>query len=650
MIFDGIDFETKDPYIGLGLGAGTPFAINFPADSLFFPIGWSHCVYDSEQDTITRSEYYPLGSDGICPKNLADAKSLTPNFKRLLDVIKSCKNFVAHNASYDLGCLLSLNVEISHLRVYDTKVIARLYDSNLWSYSLDPLLKKYFNEKKFKNQLVDVVKSHDLLKTTKGNTPNTETKTYEGRAEKWAYSNMDIIQRKDPQAMAVYANQDTAGMMKLFRKIWHSVGDRLSAYYSNIQYITTDIRMPGITVDLEAADKAKAIMIPVVSKLETDLFKLFGSEFNLYASKELAERMVNLGYDLPTTDAGNYSASRDALDDVLEENPNDPLCVTLGEWRTVAKLLKDFIIKIQDMQPYTCPSAIGGGKYGRVFPELNLLAARTGRFSSSNPNIQNIPKRNKEFAKLCRALFVPSRAGNDWFSLDWSNQEGRLQLHYGYLKGFRKTEYWLDKFKENPKLDTHSLVAEMMGGVDRNIAKTIYLGKSFCMGRAKTAKRLGLPTEYKETKYGKQLTSGIEATRLIDKYEEAFPYLTELQKDCSSVVEDQGYIRTLGGRRCQRPPRIKGKSFDYKAISLLIQGSAADQMYEALTQAHRAKIDIKCIVHDEFNIEGNINDAKKMQEIMEHCIDIVVPSIAEIKVGKNWGNLEELNDATKNNN
>jgi DNA polymerase-1 len=299
------------------------------------------------------------------------------------------------------------------------------------------------------------------------------------------------------------------------------------------------------------------------------------------------------------------------------------------------------------MQQYSCPDVVSGGKYGLVFPELNLLEARTGRFSSSNPNIQNIPKRDKEFAKLCRAMFTCTKRDSKWYSLDWSNQEGRLQLHYAVLKDFKGSRDWLSRFLDNPKVDTHSIVAEMMGGVPRDTAKTIYLGKSFCMGRAKTAKRLGLPTEIVETDRGQMLTSGKEATKLIEKYEEAFPYLTELQKDCMKVIKDRGYITTIGGRKCQRPPQIKGKEYDYKAISLLIQGSAADQMYHALTIADQEGIDIKCIVHDEFNIEGTREDALKMKQIMETCVKMKVPSVAEVKEGTSWGDIKEIKDDSR---
>ena len=638
MRFVVLDFETKDPMIGLDLGAGYPFAINYPYASLFYPIGYSYCIYDSEDGSITKSEYFALGTKDLNQSICSEQCGL------LNELIKSTQNIVMHNAQYDLGCLLALGISIDHLRVYDTMVMAKLNDSTLWAYSLSSLLKKYSLGTKLSGSLGDVVDRFDLIKTPKGNSPNKETKTYVKRCTDFAYANMNLIQELDFTTMARYANADTEGTAALFKYLYQRVGDKLSHFYSNIQKICVGIRSRGITVDMDNVNIAIEALSPVLLATEKDLYRAFGREFNLRSTDQLPAAMLELGYKLPTTDAGNYSVNKE----FLEENPNDPVCQTIRKFRTVDILLNHFAIKTKDMQQYSCPDVQGGSKYGRVFPELNLLEARTGRFSSSNPNIQNIPKRDKDFAKLCRAMFTCTDRSNNWYSLDWSNQEGRLQLHYAVLKNFTESKTWLKRFLENPKIDTHSIVAEMMGGVDRNIAKTIYLGKSFCMGRAKTAKRLGLPTAMIETSHGKMESSGPEATKLIEKYEKAFPYLTELQKDCMEVIQDpdRGYIKTIGGRSCKRPPQIKGRNFDYKAISLLIQGSAADQMYHALTMAHDAGIDVLSIVHDEFNVEGRDN-AIKMKEIMESSsiggVELKVPMVVNCQSGTNWGDLSDDN-------
>jgi len=641
MILTCLDFETKDPYISLELGAGYPFAVNYGRNSLFYPIGFSYCFINTEDGCISKSEYVALST-----KQLVGAEDNNAGWIKLSSIMAHTENIVCHNAQYDLGCLMALGIDIDHLRTYDTKVMAQLNDSSLWSYSLSTLLKKYDLGEKMSGTLADIVKEFDLLKTPAGNSPDTETATYAKRAYKFGISNMDLLQELDFASVAHYANHDTIGTSLLFKFLLPRVGDRLAHFYSNIQKICCKIRCRGVVVDMNNTDKAIEILTPACEALERSLYKALG-DINLQSNDQLPAALVKLGYKLPLTSAGNPSLNKEVMEDILLTLPNDELIQTIGKWRTVHMLLHNFAIKIKNMQQYSCPEVMAGGKYGKVFPELNLLEARTGRFSSSNPNIQNIPKRDKEFAKLCRAMFTTHRRKHKWYSLDWSNQEGRLQLHYATLKNFAGAKAWRKRFIANPKIDVHSIVGDMMGGVSRDKAKAIYLGKSFCMGKGKLAKSLGLPTTMIQTEYGPQLSSGPEASKLINKYEQAFPYLTQLQKDCMQVIQNRGYIVTLGGRKCQRPPRIKGKLFDYKAISLLIQGSAADQMYMALTKADEAGILINCIVHDEFNIEGSIDDALKMQEIMEVCVDLNVPSVAEVKVGTNWGNLETITNETK---
>lgn len=634
MIYLGLDFETKDPMLKT-YGAGWAFAYNLPENSITYPIGYSICMYDDTDETLSTPEYFELTT-----KSLDQAKT-SQNCLRLRDLLKKYPNVVCHHAQYDIGWLLALGIPLDNLIVHDTLVAGKLYDSALNGYSLSYLLKKYKQGEKIAGSLGDVVAKYDLLKTPKGNSPNKETKTYVKRAKDYAYANMDLIQELEPDVMARYANHDTFGMMKLFKFYSKRLDLSLVRFYSNIQKICVKIRSRGIKVSMEAIERAEEALSPALKETQDYLYAKLG-QLNLRSSQQVAEKLEELGYTVPYTEAGNPSANKE----FIEEHPNDELCQAIARERTLYKLLNDFVIKTKETQRYSCPEVMAGSKYGRLFPEMNLLEARTGRFSSSNPNIQNIPKRH-ELAHLCRDMFVCDDDLNNWYSLDWSNQEGRLQLHYSVLKGFRKANWWLKQFEENPKLDTHSLVAEMMGGVDRNIAKTIYLGKSFCMGGAKLCKRLGLPTAVIDYGYGPMEGAGEEGDRLIKAYDKAFPYLKELQKDCTEVIKDKGYIKTIGGRSCKRPPRHGRRDLDYKAISLLIQGSAADQMYIALTEADKAGINIKCIVHDEFNIEGQDKDAKLMQEIMQTCVPMKVPSIAEIKVGKSWGSLKELEENNK---
>lgn len=654
MLFLGLDFETKDPYLSkeIDLGPGWVFSVNYPDQSLFYPIGYSYNVYDSDSDTISPSSYIDVSPD--C--TLRDT-----NIWRLKDILSKADGVVMHNSQYDLGCLRALGISMDifkksgHLKLYDTKTMAILHNSNDMTH-LDNLLKKYLGEKKAKASLLSVLKKNPEL------APHLKRhlKTFTARAKTWIYQNMDVIQKTDFNAMADYANQDTGGMMRLFRHYvkYKKMPLDLCHYYSHVNVICTDIRERGIRTDLAAVDRGIKTLTPVLNETVEKLYAILGERINLKGQK-LKTLMAARGYKLPLTKKGGDSINKEWLE---ERAGTDPLCALLLQYRTVDMLLNQFLIKVRDMQQYSCPEAYGTLGYGRVFPQLNVLQARTGRFSSSTPNIQNIPKRNKEYAALCRAIYVPNDPNNQWYSLDWSNQEGRLQLHYAYKLGLTDAAKWRDMFLADPNLDVHTKVGEMMFGVlcpldptevkawkekYRNSAKTIYLGKSYCMGDASTARKLGLPvvTETDWTGYTKE-TAGPQAKDLIDRYNNAFPYLKELQKACSKKIEKAGYIVTLGKRMLARPPilKIKGETIkkDYKAISLLIQGSACDQMIMALYAADEQGLKINCIVHDEINIEGTIQDAIKCKQIMESAGDLCVPMVAEVSVGENWGFLTSV--------
>lgn len=200
-----LDFESKDPYIGLGLGAGWVFSLEVPQTSLFKVLGFSFCWLINNK--LREAQYVRI--DHAAAKELLQC---------LLD---ECGGVIMHNAAYDLGCLEALGIDTKDLVVYDTKIIAQLYDNILDSYSLDSLSKKYLpqNLQKKKNSLVDIVKEHQLLKTPKGKPVNINTKTYDQRAQTYAYQNMDILQDLDFDKFSYYAKQDVISTGNLFLKM-----------------------------------------------------------------------------------------------------------------------------------------------------------------------------------------------------------------------------------------------------------------------------------------------------------------------------------------------------------------------------------------------------------------------------------------------
>lgn len=404
-----------------------------------------------------------------------------------------------------------------------------------------------------------------------------------------------------------------------------------AAYWSNFQKLLVQQRAKGIYVSMKNLKAGMNILEPEINNLKTKI-RNKDSEITsdvLDSPKQLGDVLYGLKYKLQKSPTGQWQVDKY----FLENNAGDELIDLIAEYREANKIYNDFFLKIYEMQQWTCPEAlVDGAEYGMVFPEMNLFGAQTGRFSSSCPNIQQIPKRSEKWGSLARSIFVP-RPGTKWYSLDWSNQEGRLQVHYAYKINSPGAEDLKLKFDENPKLDLHQTVADI-AKINRTQAKTINLGLSYGMGQGKLCWSLGLPTKWISWKGKKVEVAGDEAKAILDQYHTYMPYLKDLTSKVTNSSKIKGHITTLGGRKLKHDPEKP-----YKALNKLIQGSAADQCLLVYEKAVEQGLDIICLVHDEFNIQGSENDANDMRFLMENVVELEVPMIAEVKEGDNWGNL-----------
>lgn len=601
-----LDFETKDPYIDRGLGGGWCY----PKGD-FRVLGYS-VKYDGDKST-----YKIHINDGSTDVSNVDT-------------------IVMHNASYDLGCLKHLGIEVpKHVKVVDTMVMAKLFDNSLGmgEYNLDALSQRYLGKQKDNKLLADTVYKLDLLPYTKTQEKDKAKGIDRKRPDdkelvKWAKANMDTLQEKAPEVVAKYANTDTKNTYELYCYFRDSGIDMELVYkYSKLAKVVTDYRAKGVRIDLEAANYAKRMLdVEIITKLES-VYRLAAEEFNVSSPNDVARVLETAGLKLPMTGKGNKSATGPWL-----EKQNHPLCQAIVDARKVLKMKNDFVQKIIEMQEFTCP---GATKYGRIYPQLNLLEATTGRFSCSNPNVQQIPSRDSKYSDLIKAMFVPEE-DESWFELDYSNQEGRLQVHYAYLLACEGASDLRSRFIQDPAFDMHQQIANMVFGNSddertrtsrRKDAKTINLGLSYGMGLGKLQIALGDDKDAKTMK---------------DRYNEYVPFLNQLNQKCQNAIKTRGYLRTLGGRRVKidKPTMIDGerKTFEYTALNRLIQGSAADQTIEAMLQAYDEGIPVLFPIHDAVCLGGTRTQAIRMKEIMETCCKLEVPVLVEVKLegGKNW--------------
>jgi len=287
---------------------------------------------------------------------------------------------------------------------------------------------------------------------------------------------------------------------------------------------------------------------------------------------------------------------------------------------------------------------------GRIHAEINQLRSDnggtvTGRFSYSNPNLQQIPARNKELGPRIRSLFIPEE-GHTWGCFDYSQQEPRLVVHYAALQNL----YGVDEVLEAYKLgdaDFHTIVADM-AEIPRGQAKTINLGLFYGMGKNKLQAELGVSKD--------------KAEDLFRQYHTKVPFVKKLMDNVMRRAQDSGKIRTLLGRLCrfhlwepnqfgihkalphdaallEHGPGIK-RAYTYKALNKLIQGSAADMTKKAMIELYKEGITPHIQVHDELDISVSDN-AGKIKEIMEDAVSLEVPNKVDYESGPNWGNIKE---------
>jgi len=290
---------------------------------------------------------------------------------------------------------------------------------------------------------------------------------------------------------------------------------------------------------------------------------------------------------------------------------------------------------------------------GRIHAEINQLRGDnggtvTGRFSYSNPNLQQIPARNKDLGPAIRSLFIPEE-GHTWGCFDYSQQEPRLVVHYATLQNLYGVDEVLEAYREGDA-DFHDIVADM-AEIPRYQAKTINLGLFYGMGKNKLQAELGVSKE--------------KAEELFKQYHNKVPFVKQLMDNVMQRAQESGKIRTLLGRLCrfhlwepnqfgihkalsheaaltEHGPGIK-RAYTYKALNRLIQGSAADMTKKAMIELHSNLGIIPHIqVHDELDISvATPAHAEEIKEMMEQAVSLEVPNKVDYESGPNWGTIKE---------
>ncbi len=520
---------------------------------------------------------------------------------------------IMHNATYDLGWMRAEGIEAQG-RVIDTMITGALVDENRFSYALNSLGKDYLGETKNERLLRAAAKDFHV-------DPKSE------------------MYKLPPKYVGAYAEQDAA----LTLRLWHCLQNEIATQdLKSIWELETalipmmlDMKTNGVRVDIDGADRAKTFLQSKVKELHKFIKDKSGLTVEPWASASVAKVFDAIGETYTVTEQGSPSFTKQWL----QNHPHEvaQAIVRLREFDKADSTFVDTILR--------------HAHKGRIHAEFHQLRSDdggtvTGRFSSSNPNLQQIPSRDKEIKKLIRGLFIPED-GCKWGSFDYASQEPRLLVHFANLiTKSPSLDKIVNAYKEGVG-DLHQMVADM-ADISRTEAKTVNLGIMYGMGKGKLATQL--------------LISKDEATELLETHHKNVPFVKDLANIASERAESAGSIRTLLGRRCrfdlfepksytynkplpfkeamEKHGPILRRAFTYKALNKLIQGSAADQTKKAMLDCYQEGLLPMLTVHDElcFSVEGD-SQAHRIKDIMENGLSdvLTVPSSVDDELVDNWG-------------
>jgi DNA polymerase I-like protein with 3'-5' exonuclease and polymerase domains len=588
-----VDLETRDPDLKskgsgsvIGNGEVVGIAVAVPGRKFYFPI-----------------------AHGSGPN--MDRKRTLEWFK---DIMASDAIKIFHNAMYDVCWIRNLGIKINGL-IVDTMIAASLIDENRFQYSLNSISWDYLGHGKNEGALNEEAKSRGL----------------DPKADMWQLPAMYV---------GGYAEKDaelTLELWQIFKKeIIHQDIESIFNLETDLFPCLVDMKFKGVRVNAEHASVLKKQLIAREEALLFDIKKETGIDIQIMAARSIAKMFDQLKLPYDKTEK---SKEPSFTKNFLQEHSH-PLVKKIAQAREVNKAHSTFIDSILKFE-----------HKGRIHADINQIRSDqggtvTGRFSYSNPNLQQLPARNKDLGPMIRSLFLPDE-GCTWGCFDYSQQEPRLVAHYAALYKFPSVYEVIDEYNNDSSTDFHQMVAEM-AQIPRSQAKTINLGLFYGMGKTKLQAELGVSKE--------------KAAELFEQYHAKVPFVKQLINAASNRAQERGQIRTLLGRLCrfhlwepnmfgmhkalpheealqEHGPGIK-RAMTYKALNKLIQGSAADMTKKAMVDLYKEGIVAHIQIHDELDLSvESPEQAKKIIDIMENAVTLEVPNKVDYESGQTWGDI-----------
>ncbi|MFT6275553.1 MAG: DNA polymerase-1 [Halioglobus sp.] len=546
-----------------------------------------------------KAAYVPLAHDYLGAPVQLDRNEVLAQLKPLLEDPERAK--LGQNLKYDANVLANYNITLRGIR-FDTMLESYVLDSTATRHDMDSLALKYLG--------VKTIHFEDVA----------------GKGAKQLTFNQVEVEQAGP-----YAAEDADITLRLHEALWPQLGE-----HERLVKVLCDIELPLVPVlsriERQGALLSGALLTAQSAELGSRLlelqhgaYELAGQEFNLGSPKQLGEILFNK-LELPVIKKTPKGAPSTAEDVLVELALDYPLPKLLLEYRTLSKLKSTYTDKLPLMiNPAT----------GRVHTSYHQAVAATGRLSSSDPNLQNIPIRSEEGRRIRQAFIAPQ--GHKIVAADYSQIELRIMAH---LSGDASL---VNAFKAG--LDVHRATAaevfevslEEVSGDQRRKAKAINFGLIYGMSAFGLAKQLHLGRH--------------EAQDYIDRYFTRYPGVQAYMENTRAIAKEQGYVETLFGRRLYLPEinarnKMRVQAAERTAINAPMQGTAADIIKIAMInvdswlQTDGANARIIMQVHDELVLEvataevDQVTD--KVCQLMSEAAELSIPLIVDAGVGDNW--------------
>ncbi|MGJ3493053.1 DNA polymerase I [Piscirickettsia salmonis] len=546
------------------------------------------------------SAYIPLAHDYIDAPDQLNQEETLLKLKPILEDNNQIK--IGQNIKYDMNVLGQYNINLQGVQ-FDTMLESYVINSTATRHNLDALALRYLNHK--------TIHFEDIA--GKG-------------AKQLTFNQINIDQASH------YAAEDADITLQLHKKIWpelESNKDLIDIYLNKEQpliKVLSHMEQTGVLIDSNKLKLQSEAVTTRIHEIAEEVYTIADSTFNLSSTKQLQEILFDK-LNLPVikkTPKGKPSTAEDVLQELALDYELPKLIL---EHRSLSKLKSTYLDKLPlQVNPNT----------NRIHTSYHQAVTATGRLSSSNPNLQNIPIRTTEGRRIRDAFIAPT--GYQLIAADYSQIELRIMAH---LSGDESLIYAFEN-----DLDIHTATASevfniaisQVTGEQRRRAKAVNFGLIYGMSAFGLAKQLGVERQ--------------EAQDYIDIYFARYPKVAEYMDNIRTQAKVDGYVKTVCGRRLHLPEinarnAIRRKAAERTAINAPMQGTAADIIKQAMINIHNwlqtSSLDVKMLmqVHDELVFEVAEKDReiaqKEIKNMMENAIQLTVPLIVETGYGYTWG-------------